>query len=72
MRSSSVRLYSFALPFIPFILPIMDAGISEIGSYLRGPEFRQLFGEFVIQVAIGIFDAFIMFIASLLFGTLGT
>jgi len=71
MRSIQTKLYSFAVPSMLFLLPIMNFSINQVGDYARGDEFRQFSGDLLIQLITGLFDAIILGLVTLLFGTTG-
>lgn len=67
MRRAQSTLYSLSLPALA-LLPVMEFSFSQIPDYLRGAEFRNLAGEFIIQVVTGTADALIIGLITLLFG----
>lgn len=71
MRFLQNRLYSFTLPLAVLVLPLMEASLDQIPAYLKGAEFRQIIGEFIIQIVTGIIDAFILAAVALFYGLLG-
>jgi len=68
MRSIRTSLYSFAVPLMLVVLPVMNFSVNQIGDYIRGTEFRQFTGEILIQLASGLADAVILGLVTLLFG----
>ncbi len=62
------KLYALALSLLLLPTPALAFDISELGTYLRGQEFRQFSGEVVIQLVIGFFDALILAFVTVLFG----
>lgn len=62
------RLYAIALSLLLLPTPAMAASISELGSYLRGQEFRLVGSEVIIQILIGFVDALILAVVTMLFG----
>jgi len=71
MRFLRNRLYSFAFPLAVFILPLMEASLDQVPAYIKGDEFRQIIGEFIIQIVTGILDAFIVAAVALFYGFFG-
>jgi len=67
MRSMQTTLYSVAVPAMFFVLPLMDLSISDVGSYIKGTEFRSFLSEIIIQIVSGVADAFILGLTSILF-----
>jgi hypothetical protein len=67
MRSMQTTLYSVAVPAMFLVAPLMDTGISEVGAYVRGTEFRTFISEVVIQLLSGIVDALILGFTTVLF-----
>lgn len=71
MRSIQNKLYSFAVPSMFFLLPIMNFSINQVGDYVRGDEFRKTSGNLLIELVTGVFDFIILTLVTLIFGTTG-
>ena len=69
MRRAHTTLYGLAAPLA--FLPVMDFSFSQVGPFLKGPEFRNLIAEFVTQLLSGFAEAFIFLFSQASFGLLG-
>jgi hypothetical protein len=69
MRNLKTTLYGIAGPLL--MLPMMAVTWNDIGSYIRGQEFRNLLGEFIIQIFQSIAGAFIALFTQSAFGIFG-
>lgn len=68
MRSTRNTLYSFAVPVMFLVTPLMDFSLSQIGPYVKGTEFRSFIGEIIIQIVSGVMDAFLVGVAKVILG----
>jgi len=68
MRSTRNTLYSFAVPLMFLVTPLMDFSFSQVGPYLKGTEFRSFIGEILIQIVSGVMDAFLVGVAKVVLG----
>ena len=68
MRSIRNTLYSFAVPLMFLVTPLMDFSFSQIGPYVKGTEFRSFIGEILIQIVSGVMDAFLVGVAKVILG----
>ncbi len=58
MRMSSIKLYSFTAPLA--LLPLMSFSFDQVIPYLKGPEFRLILTEILIQAYSSIADTVIL------------